>query len=331
VMSISALYLLLGRHRAMARRSMAVAASFGLASALSVVVLGDESGYTTTEHQKMKLAAMEAMWETEPAPADFTLFAIPDQEAMENHYAVKVPYALGLIATRSLSEELPGIRDQVALAETRIRSGIVAYETLLAVHAEPTDADARIRLAEQWQDLGYALLLKRYREDVTNATDEEIALAAMDTVPRVQPLFWAFRVMVGLGFYFIAFFAVAFWLSTRGAFERNPLFLKAAVISLPLPWIAAEAGWFVAEYGRQPWVIEGVLPTFYAVSDLSVTNVLISLIGFVVLYTVLAVIEVFLLVKTIKAGPEPEPEPAPRPVASPVLLGAEPVVAQRDR
>ena len=100
---------------------MTVAASFGLAASLSVAVLGDESGYLTTEHQKMKLAAIEAIWDTEPAPAPFTAFGFPDQEARETHYAVYVPWVMGLIGTRSLNTEIPGIKDLVKRAEHHIR------------------------------------------------------------------------------------------------------------------------------------------------------------------------------------------------------------------
>jgi cytochrome d ubiquinol oxidase subunit I len=107
VLGVSAWYLLKGRHIELARRSIAVAASFGLASALSVVVLGDESGYSATHSQQMKLAAIEAMWETEEAPAHFTAFGFPDQEARETHFAVHIPWAMGLIGTRSLDTEIP--------------------------------------------------------------------------------------------------------------------------------------------------------------------------------------------------------------------------------
>lgn len=107
VLGVSAWYLLNRRFVELAKRSMTVAASFGLAASLSVVVLGDESGYLTTEHQKMKMAAMEAMWHTEPAPAAFNLFGIPDQAARETRFAVQVPRVLGLIGTRSLTQEIP--------------------------------------------------------------------------------------------------------------------------------------------------------------------------------------------------------------------------------
>src|SRR5262250_343127 len=108
VLAISAYYLLHGRHAEFAKRSMTVAASFGLASALSVVVLGDESGYTTTQNQKTKVAAMEGMWHTEPAPAPLTVFGIPDQEARVTRYRIQVPWVLGLLATRSISQPVPG-------------------------------------------------------------------------------------------------------------------------------------------------------------------------------------------------------------------------------
>src|ERR1019366_5999288 len=103
--AISAWYLLKGRHVAIAKRSMTVAASFGLASALSVVVLGDESGYTAGVNQKMKLAAIEAMWNTEPAPASFTLFGLPDLNSHTTRYEVKIPWVMGLIATRSADRQ----------------------------------------------------------------------------------------------------------------------------------------------------------------------------------------------------------------------------------
>ena len=144
VMSISAWYLLRGRHTDLAKRSMAVAASFGLASALSVVVLGDESGYLTTEHQKMKIAAMESMWHTEPAPAAFNLIAIPNQAERKNDFAIEIPYVMGIIGTRSLTTPLLGIDDLILRAENRIRDGMVAYDALQKIRANPKNTDARM-------------------------------------------------------------------------------------------------------------------------------------------------------------------------------------------
>src|SRR5579859_1060777 len=111
VLAISAYYLLKGKHLAIAKRSLAVAASFGLASSLSVVVLGDESGYLTTHNQKMKLAAIESEWQTTKPPASFTVFGIPDTRNHKTDAAVTVPWVLGLIATRSIDKQVLGIDD----------------------------------------------------------------------------------------------------------------------------------------------------------------------------------------------------------------------------
>ena len=152
-------------------------------------------------------------------------------------------------------------------------------------------------------NLGFGLLLMRYVEDPRQATDEQIAKAAWDTVPTVWPMFWTFRIMVGCGFLMLAFFAWTFWVTNfRGA--RYPRWhLRWAVAMIPIPWIAVETGWFVAEFGRQPWTVDGVLPTFLSVSHLSVLDLLITLFGFVALYTVLLVIEMRLMLAAIRKGP----------------------------
>ena len=158
-------------------------------------------------------------------------------------------------------------------------------------------------------ELGYALLLKRYVDDPRQATDVQIAKAAWDTVPQVLPLFWLFRIMVGIGLLLIALTATFFVLSARRKLGDYHWLLRVAVWSIPLPWIAIEAGWLVAEFGRQPWVIEGVLPTAVAVSDLGVKTLLLTIFGFIALYTVLLVIEIKLMLKAIRKGPEHEHAP----------------------
>ena len=304
IFAISCFFLLQGKHTELAKRSMAVAASFGLLSSLSVVVLGDESGYVATEHQKMKIAAMEAMYHTEPAPAALTLFAIPGKEPGEPAFEVRLPWVLGLITTRSLDMELPGITELTERAATRIQSGMLAYGALQDVRADSTDTAARALFDAHQADLGYALLLKRYRDDVDNATGEQIALAALDTVPDVWPLFWSFRIMAGIGFFFIAFFATWFYRASRGWLDTNRPMLWIGLLALPLPWLAIEVGWIIAEFGRQPWVVEGVLPTFYAASGLTVLDLVLSLTFFTLLYTALLIVMVFLMLKIIKAGPK---------------------------
>jgi len=307
VLSISAWYLLRGRNVAIAKRSMAVAASFGLACSISVVVLGDESGYLDGENQKMKVASIEAEWQTAPPPASFTLFGFPDVAARKTHAEIKIPWLLGLIATRSIDKPVLGIYDLVARARSRLRIGMEAYAALQVLRSGPAqspDAAVLKQFEANQADLGYALLLLRFTDNPAAATPQQIDAAAWSTVPNVPVLFWSFRFMVGLGLFFIALFASAFYLATRHRFERHPWFLKLAFFSLPLPWIAVELGWIVAEYGRQPWAVDGVLPTFLGVSRTSAGNVWFSLVGFVVFYSALAAVDAFLLVRTVRRGPE---------------------------
>ena len=327
VLGISAWFLLKNRHIELAKRSMTVAASFGLAAALSVVVLGDESGYLSTEHQKMKLAAIEAMWETEPAPAAFTAFGFPDQAARETHYALHIPFVMGLIGTRSLDTEIPGIQELVHHAEQRIRDGIIAYDALQTIRAAGSDAAipaaARAAFEEHGNEMGYALLLKRYVDDPRQASPEQIAQAAWDTVPPVAPLFWSFRLMVAIGMFLIVLMGTFLVLSAKHQLGERRWLLKVALWSLPLPWLAVEAGWIVAELGRQPWVIEGVLPTAVAVSNLGVKTLLLTIAGFVAIYSVLLVIEIKLMLKTIRKGPDQH-----APAALPVPPAVQPAAIQ---
>ncbi len=303
ILSISAWYLLKGRHIEIAKRSMTVAVCFGLASSLSVVVLGDESGYTASQNQRMKIAAIEAVWHTEEAPAGFTLFGIPDPKNQVTHFEIKLPWVLGLIATRSIDKEVPGIVDIVEQNKGRIRSGMIAYNALEQLRHDRNNQALLTQFNAHQDDLGYALLLKRYTADAGHADENMIAAAAHDTVPSVPTLFWSFRCMVALGFYFIALFALGFYYASYRQLERRRLFLKFALFSLPLPWLSSELGWVVAEMGRQPWTIDGVLPTFLSASSTSLANVWISLGGFVLFYSTLLIVELFLMVKYVKLGP----------------------------
>ncbi|PZO87872.1 MAG: cytochrome bd-I ubiquinol oxidase subunit CydA [Sphingomonas sanxanigenens] len=303
VLGVSAYYQLKGRWPAFAKRSMAVAAAFGLASSLSVVVLGDESGYTLTDNQKMKLAAIEAAWHTEPAPAGITLFGLPSMKDKTTHYAVDVPWVLGLIATRSVDKEVTGMSELVLRAQERIESGLIAYNAVEHLKTNPNDAAQRALFELHKRDLGFALLLKRYMADPRQATPDQIVAAAWDTVPEVPVMFWAFRIMAFIGFAMIALFATAFFYASLRTLPQQRWLLRIAVAAIPLPWLAAELGWVVAEMGRQPWAVDGVLPTFLAASSLSTTALITTIVGFTLLYGTLAVIEVRLILAAIRHGP----------------------------
>ena len=303
VLGISSYYLLRLRDLPFAVRSFAVAAGFGLASALSVIVLGDESGYTTGEVQKVKLAVIEAEWQTEPPPASFTLFGWPDQASETTRYAIKVPWLMGLIATRSVDTPVKGIKDLKVEHEARVRNGITAYAALQKLRAGDRSPEAKAEFDRTKADLGYGLLLRKYTDRVVDATPEQIKQAVADTIPQVAPVFWSFRLMVGLGFWFLFVFAAAFYMLARRRLYRNRWVMHLALWSIPLPWIAAELGWIVAEYARQPWSISEVLPTHLSVSSVSAGQLYFSLGGFVVFYTGLLIVELYLMFKYARAGP----------------------------
>ena len=316
VLGVSAYWLLKGRFVPIARRSMTVAAAFGLAASLSVVVLGDESGYALTDNQKMKLAAIEAAWHTEESPAGLTIFGMPDTVARTTRYEVQVPWLLGLIATRSLDGTVAGMSELVLKAQERIISGVRAYDAVERLKVDPQDRAARAQFEAHKRDLGYALLLKRQIADPRAATPRQVTAAAWDTVPDVPLMFWSFRIMAAIGFAMIALFATAFVLCSLRLHLESRWFLRLAVAAIPLPWFAAELGWIVAELGRQPWAIEGVLPTFLASSSLSRGALWTTLAGFTLLYGALAVIEVRLILAAIRHGPSDaeHDQPAPGPL-----------------
>ena len=303
VLSISAWYLLRGRDVEFAKRSFRIAAAFGFASICSVIVLGDESGYALGEAQQTKLAAMEAMWETEPAPASFNVIAVPNEAEMKNDFAIHIPWVMGLIGTRSLDKELPGLNQIYAMNRERVKVGVEAVKLLEALRKNPQDMALREAFDKVKADLGFGLLLKKYVASMDDVTPALIERAARDTLPKVTPLFWTFRIMVALGFAMLALFGLALWYSIKGDFAQRPWLLKWALWFLPMPWLACEMGWFVAEYGRQPWTIYGVLPTHLSVSTLTVESLYGSLAGFVGFYTLLLIVEMYLMVKFARQGP----------------------------
>ncbi|MFZ2320930.1 MAG: cytochrome ubiquinol oxidase subunit I [Pseudomonas sp.] len=303
VLAISSWYLLKGRDLGFARRSFAIASAFGMASILSVIILGDESGYEIGDVQKTKLAAIEAEWHTEPAPAAFTLFGLPNQAEQRTDYAVKIPYVMGIIATRSLDTQVTGIKDLIKQHELRIRNGIKAYALLEKLRSGEKTPENLAAFNQHKQDLGYGLLLKKYTPAVVDASEAQIKQAALDTIPNVATVFWSFRLMVASGFLMLALFACAFWASARKNEEKKRWLLKWALYSLPLPWIAAQTGWLVAEHGRQPWSIAEVLPVHLSTSTISAADVWGSLLALLAFYSVLLVIEMYLMIKFARLGP----------------------------
>lgn len=310
VVGVSAYLMLQRKSFQFAKRSMTIGLLFALCAMGGSGLSGDISALLITKHQPAKLAAMEAEYHTQEPPAAWSLFAIPNEDEMDNYVSIKIPALLGLIATHSIDTPVKGLRDIVAENEQRVRSGLIANRTLTAMRSgDVTDENMEIFKAHQ-KDLGYGLLLVEHAADPLNPTEQEIKTAARRSVPSVTLNYFAFRVMLGivsvLGLLCVA---AGYFLIYKGDLQARPKVLKVLVASIPLPFICCEAGWILAEFGRQPWAIQDVLPTYLATSSLSPVDVGISLLCFIGIYTVLLIIEMKLMVKAIKKGPEiTEPE-----------------------
>ncbi|MFA9488227.1 MULTISPECIES: cytochrome ubiquinol oxidase subunit I [unclassified Mannheimia] len=303
VLGISAYYILKGRDLGFAKRSFSVAASFGLFAIIAVIIAGDESGYEIGKAQPTKLAAMEGEFETHPAPAAWNAVVIPNTAEMKNEMAIAIPYAAGIIATRSLDTEITGLKDIRVINEQRVRNGIVAYGLLEKLRSgNYTEADKEAFKAVQ-KDLGFGLLLKQYTDNVVDATEEQIQKAADNTIPNVGPTFWAFRMMMLSGVIMLVLIIAAFTQNMRGRVGQSRFLLRALLCGIPLPWIAIESGWFLAEYGRQPWAIYEMLPVGVANSALTTGDLWFTIGLLCGLYTLFLIIEMYLMFKYGRLGP----------------------------
>ncbi len=306
VCGISAYYLLRNRHVEFARRSFRIASLFGVLATAGVLTLGDALGFVGAHAQPSKLVAMEALWTSEKAPMAFNAIAFPSQDEQRNLFAIRIPAMLSILVTHSWSQTVPAADVLEKRAAERIRNGIPALEAMRKLSADPKDEAALKQFNAHREDMGYATLVQRYAPggDVTKVTDADVARAAKDAIPEVWLVFWSFRVMVAAGLLMLAYFVLATIFTLRNKVEYQRWFLRFAVWMIPVPFLAAEMGWVVAEVGRQPWTVYEVLPTWLSASTHSVQYMIFSLAGFMILYTIFAIIEVVLMVHFIRKGPE---------------------------
>jgi cytochrome d ubiquinol oxidase subunit I len=332
VMGISAYYLLNRRHREFAARSFRMAALVGVIASLAVITLGDALGRADYLLQAPKIAAMEGIWDTTKPPYEpWKLIALPNDAAQRDLFSFGLPYVLTPLVTHTFDKPIPGILELESDAKPRIVRGIQA---VLALHAYATTRDpaALAVFRQNESDMGYGLLAQRFApdQDLAKITAAELPtildLTARETIPNVFVEFWSFRIMVALGFAFLAVFAFGAYYSLRNRLERHPFLLKLTMWSIPLPILATEFGWITAENGRQPWTVFGWLPTFQSASSHALGYMLFSLIGFALLYSSFIAAELYLMFKFARLGPEGRAAHAPpqpgSPLAGPTLAGA---------
>ena len=305
-------YLLKKREQKLAVESIKIGAGVGLVAALLAAATGHKSAQDVGEVQPMKLAAMEALYnggtdQGLTAIAWVNPFSQPDYaNEQEAPLKIEMPYALSFMATNDIHGYVPGVNDilngyttpdgtVVPSADEKIACGkkaitaLAAYRKAKAEGADEATLNAHLStLTANMPYLGYG-----YIKDKSQL------------VPFIPVNFWAFRIMVGLGCLFILFFAVTLFLAYRKDITTTPKwFFWTAIILIPLGYIASESGWLVAEFGRQPWTIQDMLPTWVAVSDLPSSSVMITFFLFLALFTTMLGVEISILLKQIKKGPE---------------------------
>lgn len=303
VMGISAFYMLMRRDVNFAKRSFAVAAGFGFICSLVVAFYGDQNGLQVAKNEPEKMAAIEAQWKTQKPPAAWYLIAFPSQKLEKNYFTVKIPYALSLIATHSLTGTVKGEKDIMAGYRPRIQRGMLAYGAMQKlIQKKATSAD-QMRYKKYLNDLGFAFLLKRYAPAVVNATPTQITKATRDAIPNVATAFWAFRFMLGFWGLVTLLILIGFIYSLTGTVDKHRVYLRCILYAIPLPYMAAEFGWVLAETGRQPWTVHLILPTFMSTSSIGVGHIITSLLGFIIFYSGLFIVELFLMFKYARRGP----------------------------
>ncbi|MGE4287461.1 MAG: cytochrome ubiquinol oxidase subunit I [Salinivirgaceae bacterium] len=316
VVGISAWFLLRKRHVLFSKRSIIVASVFGLTSSLYLVWSGDGSAYQVAQKQPMKLAVMEGLYEGQEG-AGIIVFGVLNNEKKYNndqeahHFKIEVPKLLSFLGYRNADAFVPGIKDiveggytyvdengqtQTALsAEEKMMRGKTALNAL-ATYKEAKDAGndslqqaSLLTLEENFQYFGYGFL------------NDPASI-----IPNVPLTFYSFHIMVALAFWFMLVFILALYFVYKEQIEHQKWFLRLAFVTIPLAYIASQCGWIVAELGRQPWVIQDIMPTVAAVSQIDTMAVKVTFFLFLIVFTALLVAEIGIMRKQINLGPKDE-------------------------
>jgi cytochrome d ubiquinol oxidase subunit I len=319
VLGISSLYLLKGKHKEFAKKSAAVAAAFGLVASIFTVVIGDEHAYEVANTQPTKIAAAEGLVIGEKG-APIVAIGIPknvDPRKITSNdqvfsFKIELPYMLSLLGKRDPHAFVPGLKDLVdgnpkygiwSFAKLH-EEGAKAIEALKAYHEAKARGDkAGMEAAKK---IFYGVVADVDGVKVTRADLMGYGYLTDPTklYPPIPPVFYAFHIMVALGFWFILLFIIAYVAILKGTFVESKLLQKLAVITVPLPWIATSFGWMTAELGRQPWTVFGILPTNAAVTPIALTNVQATFFLFLTAFVILGIAELKILFTVVKNGPE---------------------------
>ncbi|MBN3034223.1 MAG: cytochrome ubiquinol oxidase subunit I [Bacteroidales bacterium] len=322
VIGISSWFLLKRREMLFAKRSIIVASVFGLVMTLFTIVTGDESAREIARTQPMKFASMEGMYigsDNAPLVAVGILqdSDIPHQPSMKDFvFSIEIPNMLSYMAYLKPGIFIPGIRDLVHGNEEegilsyfeKIKRGRVAIQTLREYKDAQNSGDETLAasLALKFQDPVFLEEYFRYFGYGYYYDEDQDVLArnAHMLIPHVPVSFYSFHLMVILGGHFLALIIVFMILAIKNRLEGKKWLFWTAILSIPLAYLASQAGWILAEMGRQPWVIQDVMPTLAAVTRIETSSVQLTFWLFAVTFTVLLVAEIRIMATQIKKGPK---------------------------
>jgi len=317
VAGISAWFLIRNREKEMALKSIRVAAVFGVFSSLALIYTGDTSSRTLADVQPVKFAAMESLYEGQ-RQAGLTVFgvlkAVEEKDGFTDREIVaqiEIPGFLSVMTHGDKNGYVPGLKDLVygneeygiMSAREKIERGKVARQKLLDYRRarENNEIATKERLKAEFED-------SDFQNDYFRYFGYSYIKRPADIIPNVPLIFYSFHIMVALGFFFIFLQILTWYFSVKGTLEKKRMFQWLLLLSIPLPYIASVLGWLVTEMGRQPWIIQDLMPVGIAVSSLSSSTVQITFWLFAVLFTALLIAEVSIMTRQIKNGPKIEEE-----------------------
>lgn len=307
VVGVSAWFILKKRHIEFARKSILLASVFGLLSILATIFTGDSSAQDVTRTQPMKLAAMEGLNQGGRG-ASFTLIGIVKEDPslpsprMRKVEGIEIPRLLSFLGYHDFNAFVPGIEDfmqgytsqdgeVVPPMEQRMANGRLAIDALKQYkEARKAKNDSLAQAALQtlqanYKDFGYGYLQSPY-----------------DAIPPIALTFYSFRIMVALGMLFVLLFLLSWWYAKKRKFNKFRFIPYLALLCIPLAYIASQCGWIVAEVGRQPWVVQNLMPTNVAVTRIASSWVITTFWMFAGLFTLLLIAEVSIMFVQIRKG-----------------------------
>lgn len=308
VVGVSAWFILKKRHFEFARKSILLASVFGFLSIIATIFTGDTSAQDVTRTQPMKLAAMEGLNEGGKG-APFTLIGLtctdpqlPSERMKTVKYGITIPKLLSFQGYHDFDAYVPGIQNIMdgytsedgkvyPSIEQRMANGRLAIDALKTYKQAVKDKDDALAsqslqtLRANFQDFGYGYLSSPY-----------------DTIPPVPLVFYSFRLMVGLGMLFVLLFICSWWYAKKRKFEKFKFIPYLAIACVPLAYIASQCGWIVAEVGRQPWVVQNLMPTNVAITRIASGWVVTTFWMFAILFTLLLIAEIGIMFTQIRKG-----------------------------